>query len=172
MTPIEKANIRRWFMETAQYLLAIGAFALLNGLATDDDDTDFENTWAFQQLRYQARRLQTELGATRIGTKMFEEAFTILKSPAAGINTLESGLNMLRLVNPLAVGEAVRHTVSGNEWDENTRNIYGKRMQSGKFKGRTKAHKIFMESPFVPIWKTIYRGTHPKESLPFFTQND
>lgn len=172
MTPIEKANIRRWFMEMAQYLLAIGAFALLNGLATDDDDTDFENTWAFQQLRYQARRLQTELGATQFGPQMFREGLTILKSPAAGINTLESGLNTLRLVNPLAVGEAVGHTISGNEWDENTRNIYGKRMQSGKFKGRTKAHKIFMESPFVPIWKTIYRGTHPKESLPFFTQND
>lgn len=166
MTPMEKANVRKALMEVAQYAMCIVAFGLLSGMATDDDDSEFEDTWAFQQLMYQARRLQTELGATMFGPQMLNEGLTILKSPAAGINTLESTINTLRLANPLDWAPGIPLIGKGDN------SIYRKRMQSGKFKGRTKAHKLVMESPFVPIWKTIYRGTHPKESLAFFTQND
>lgn len=153
MTIEEKANMRKVLMEVSQFLLCVIAFSLLKSHGDDDDDEGFNDTWLYNQMLYQTRRLKTELGATMPGPDLPNEALTILKSPAAGISTIEDLLNMRKLLNPY------------NYTDES-------RLQSGRYKGKTKAHKYFMESPFVPVYTTIYRGTHPKEMLSYFTQND
>lgn len=153
MTPEEKANMKKVYMEVGQFLLCVLAFSLLKSYGDDDDDEGFNDTWFYNQMLYQTRRLRTELGATMPGPSLPAEALTIIKSPAAGISTIEDLLNMRKLLNPY------------NYTDDS-------RLQTGRYKGRTAAHKYFMESPFVPIYTTIYRGTHPKESLNYFTQND
>lgn len=158
LTPEEQINIKKSLLDAAQFLLVVTAWTLLRGIKDDDDDEGFEDTWAFQQLKYQTRRLQAELGATSpIG--MPTELGNIIKSPAAGVTVLEDLWNMHHLITGLP-GAAV-----GNE-----NSPYIKRLQSGKYKGKTQAHKYLMESPFVPVINTIYRGFHPKESLQFFTQ--
>ena len=43
-------------------------------------------------------------------------------------------------------------------------------IQSGRYKGESKATRLFFESPLIPMNKTIYRGLHPEEGIPFFKQ--
>ena len=43
-------------------------------------------------------------------------------------------------------------------------------MESGRYKGHTRAYKIFMTSPFVPMNSTIYKSLHPEEIIPFYNQ--
>ena len=46
-------------------------------------------------VEYQLRRLYTELGALTPTTEMLGEGLRILKSPAAGVNTVEKTLTLL-----------------------------------------------------------------------------
>jgi len=66
---------------------------------------------------------------------------TLLKSPAAGVKTIENTLSVLDIFNPVA-------------WNTD--------LQSGRYKGHSKAFKSMLESPFVPTNKTIYRVIHPE----------
>ena len=43
-------------------------------------------------------------------------------------------------------------------------------IQSGRYKGESKATRLFFESPLILMNKTIYRGLHPEEGIPFFKQ--
>jgi hypothetical protein len=103
-------------------------------------------------LEYQLRRLRTELGALIPGKSMLEEGLRILKSPAAGIRTLESTLDLIGILNP------------GNWVGEDAI------MQSGRFEGKPRGVKLIVESPLLPMNKTIYKGLHPEESIPFYKQ--
>ena len=104
---------------------------------------------------YQTRRLYTELGSLIPGPQMVGEGLKIVKSPAAGINTLESTLNLVGLINPY------NYEVFAGE---------DAIMQSGRYKGESRATKLFFESPILPMNRTIYRGLHPEEGIPFFKQ--
>jgi hypothetical protein len=164
MSPEEIANMKKALMESWLLLMCTLAFGLLSRInkAHDDDDDSFVNSWAFQQLKYQARRLKAEIGATTPGIDMLSEALTIIKSPAAGINTMETFLGTARLVMPDQILVGI---FSDSEYS-----VYNKVMKSGKYKGKTKARKLAGE--LIPMNRTIYRGLHPNESLNFFTQND
>jgi hypothetical protein len=143
LTGTEKANIKRALTETGHFLAVI----LILGLIEWSDDKD--RPWLVRMTEYQARRLYTELGALIPGKSMVSEGLKILKSPAAGINTIEDMLNLTKLLYP------------GNYTDE---------IQSGRYKGHSTAYKSFFESPIIPMNKTIYRGLHPEELIPFFKQ--
>lgn len=145
----EKANIRRACTEVGHLVLLI---AIL-GLISWPDDKD--RPWLIAMIEYQTRRLYTEVGALTPGTQMVNEGLRILKSPAAGINTFEDCMDLLGLMNPYNY-----ETFGGEEAI----------LQSGRYKGETKATKIFYESPIIPMNKTIYRGLHPEEGIPFFKQ--
>ncbi len=71
--------------------------ALLGFIDWSDDD---DRPWLVQMVEYQLRRLYTELGALTPTTAMVGEGWRILKSPAAGINTVEKTLNLIDLMNP------------------------------------------------------------------------
>ena len=149
LTPTEKANIRRAITEVSHFL----ATAMVIGLIEWSDDED--RPWLIRMVEYQARRLYTELGALIPGKSMITEGLRIIKSPAAGVNTIENTLDLLGLMNPMnyeifAGEEAV--------------------LQSGRYKGESRAYKLFFESPIIPMNKTIYRGLHPEEGIPFFKQ--
>ena len=106
-------------------------------------------------FEYQARRLYTELGVLIPGPQMVGEGLRILKSPAAGINTMESALDLMGLMNPYNY-----EVFAGEEAI----------LQSGRYKGESRAYRLFFESPIIPMNKTIYRGLHPEEGIPFFKQ--
>ena len=90
------------------------------------------------------------LGGFKVG-----EGLRILKSPAAGINTMESALDLMGLMNPYNY-----EAFAGEEAI----------LQSGRYKGESRAYRLFFESPIIPMNKTIYRGLHPEEGIPFFKQ--
>lgn len=149
LTKTEKANIKRAATEVGHFLI-IAAFL---GLMDWDDNKD--RPWLQKVIEYQARRLYTEIGTQVPGPQMVGEALKILKSPAAGINTIESVLDMVGLLNPMNY-----ETFAGEDAI----------IQSGRFKGDSRATKLWFESPLIPMNKTIYRGLHPEESIPFFKQ--
>ena len=143
LTPTEKANIRRALTETGHFL----AVMAIIGLIEWSDDKD--RPWLVRMTEYQARRLYTELGALIPGKSMVSEGLKILKSPAAGINTIENMLDLTKLLNP---------------WN------YMDELQSGRYEGHSTAYKSFFESPIIPMNRTIYRGLHPETGIPFFKQ--
>lgn len=143
LTPTEKANIRRALTETGHFL----AVMAIIGLIEWSDDKD--RPWLVRMAEYQARRLYTELGAMIPGKSMISEGLKIIKSPAAGVNTIEDILDLTKLLNP---------------WN------YMDELQSGRYEGHSTAYKSFFESPIIPMNKTIYRGLHPEEGIPFFKQ--
>lgn len=143
LTPTEKANIRRSLTETGHFL----AVMAIIGLIEWSDDKD--RPWLVRMAEYQARRLYTELGAMIPGKPMISEGLKIIKSPAAGVNTIENMLDLTKLLNP---------------WN------YMDEIQSGRYEGHSTAYKSFFESPIIPMNRTIYRGLHPETGIPFFKQ--
>lgn len=143
LTPTEKANIRRALTETGHFL----AVMAIIGLIEWSDDKD--RPWLVRMAEYQARRLYTELGVMIPGKPMISEGLKIIKSPAAGVNTIEDMLDLTKLLNP---------------WN------YMDELQSGRYEGHSTAYKSFFESPIIPMNRTIYRGLHPETGIPFFKQ--
>lgn len=143
LTNTEKANIRRAITEVSHFLAVMAVIGLIEW--SDDKD----RPWMVKMLEYQARRLYTELGALIPGRTMVSEGLKIIKSPAAGINTIEDILDLTKLLNP---------------WN------YADEIQSGRYEGHSTAYKSFFESPVIPMNRTIYRGLHPEEGIPFFKQ--
>lgn len=149
LTNTEKANIKRAATEVGHFL----AVALILGLIDWSDDKD--RPWLIRMAEYQARRLYTELGSMIPGPQILREGLKILESPAAGISTIEGTLNLINLMNPYNY-----ELVAGEE----------ALLQSGRYKGESRAVKLFYESPLIPMNKTIYRGLHPEDGIPFFKQ--
>lgn len=147
--PVEKANIKRAITEVGHFL----AIALVLGLMNWEGDKD--RPWLIKMLEYQTRRLYTEIGVLVPGPQMAQEGLRIIKSPAAGVNTLEQTLNLIGLLNPYNY-----ETFGGEDAI----------LQSGRYKGESKATKLFYESPIIPMNKTIWRSLHPEEGIPFFKQ--
>lgn len=143
LTSTEKANIKRALTETGHFL----AVMAIIGLIEWSDDKD--RPWLVRMIEYQMRRLYTELGAMIPGKSMISEGLKIIKSPAAGVNTIENILDLTKLLNP---------------WN------YTDEIQSGRYEGHSTAYKSFFESPVIPMNRTIYRGLHPETGIPFFKQ--
>ena len=147
LTSTEKANIKRALTELAHFLAVVAILGLI------DWPDDKDRPWLSAMTEYQLRRLYTELGAMVPGPQMISEGFKILKSPSATIRTMESSLDLIGLLNPYNY-----EFINGEE----------ALLRSGRFKGDSRAIKLFYESPLIPMNKTIYRGLHPEELLPFF----
>lgn len=143
LTSTEKANIKRALTETGHFL----AVMAIIGLIEWSDDKD--RPWLVRMTEYQMRRLYTELGAMIPGKSVISEGLKIIKSPAAGVNTIENILDLTKLLNP---------------WN------YTDEIQSGRYEGHSTAYKSFFESPVIPMNRTIYRGLHPETGIPFFKQ--
>lgn len=154
LTNTEKANIKRAVTEVG-HLLAV---MLILGMIDWSDDRD--RPWLVKMVEYQARRLYTELGSMVPGPQLVKEGLKIVKSPAAGVNTIEDTLDLIGLINPYNYEEIVGIEFGGEDAV----------LKSGRFKGHNRATKLFFESPIIPMNKTIYRGLHPEDGIPFFKQ--
>lgn len=142
MEDFQKSNIMRTTNELGTFVILLVLSSVLRGADWDDSD----NPWQKRFLAYMSTRLKTETGAfSPFG--VLGETWNIVKSPAACINTLEGAADMLKAVYP-------------SNWLGEDAIV-----QSGRYKGHTKSYKYFMNSPFVPMNKTVYRALHPEESI-------
>lgn len=145
----EKANIKRAVTEVAHYLAVITVLGLI-----DWDDKD-NRPWLTKMVEYQLRRLKTETGVLIPGKPMIDEGLKIMKSPAAAIQTIQSTLDLIGLINPM------NYEVFAGE---------DATLQSGQFEGKSKAYRLLMKSPLMPMRSTITRGIDPELAIPYFKQ--
>lgn len=145
LTKKEKKNIYRALTELGHFL----ALCLATRYFDDDDDDPGEKTWFYNTIEYQTRRLRTEIGVMTPGLSMATEGLRIAQSPAAGLNMIEALTDMVKAV-----------------WIPN----WFEEVESGRYEGQPKALKALLNSPLVPMNKTIYRALHPEESIPFYKQ--
>lgn len=145
----EKANIKRAVTEVAHYLAVITVLGLIDW---DDKDNRPRLT---KMVEYQLRRLKTETGVLIPGKPMIDESLKIMKSPAAAIQTIQSTLDLIGLINPM------NYEVFAGE---------DAILQSGQFEGKSKAYRLLMKSPLIPMRNTITRGIDPELAIPYFKQ--
>lgn len=145
----EKANIRRAVTEVAHYLAIITVLGLI-----DWDDGE-NRPWLEKMVEYQLRRLRTETGVLIPGKPMVDEGLKIMKSPAAAIQTIQSTLDLVGLVNPMNY-----EFFAGED----------ALIQSGQFKDKSKAYRLLIKSPLMPMRSTIVRGVDPELAIPYFKQ--
>ena len=149
LSKTEKVNIRRAVTEVAHYLAIITVLGLI------DWDDDEDRPWLEKMVEYQLRRLKTETGVLIPGKPMVDEGLKIMKSPAAAIQTIQSTLDLVGFVNPM------NYEVFAGE---------DAILQSGQFKGKSKAYRLLMKSPLIPMRNTITRGIDPELAIPYFKQ--
>lgn len=147
LTKTEKANIRRAITELSTFILLALALAFIEWPDDEEDD------WFMSTLEYQTRRLYSEIGAQTPTPFILREGLKILNSPSADVQTLQAILNLLGLFNPYNY-----ETFVGEE----------ALLQSGRFKGESRATKIIYESPLTGPYNTIYKGLHPEEGIAYF----
>ena len=149
MTPTEQANVKRALTEVAHFLAVAAAIGLIEW----SDDRD--RPWLVKMIEYQLRRLYTELGALTPTPEMVGEGLRILKSPAAGVNTVEKTLNLINLMNPMNY-----ETFNGEDAI----------LKSGPYKDKSKAQQSLLKSPLAPMYNTVLRGIFIEDQIPFFKQ--
>lgn len=149
MTKTERANVIRAITEVSHFLAVMAAIGLIEW----SDDRD--RPWLVKMVEYQLRRLYTELGALTPTPAMVQEGLKILKSPAAGVNTVEKVLNLLDLLNPFNY-----ETFNGEDAI----------LQSGPYEGKSKAQQSLLKSPLAPMYNTVLRGIHIEDQIPFYKQ--
>lgn len=149
MTPTEQANVKRALTEVAHFLAVAAAIGLIEW----SDDSD--RPWLVKMVEYQLRRLYTELGSLTPTPAMVSEGLRILKSPAAGVNTVEKTLNLIDLMNPMNY-----ETFNGEDAI----------LQSGPYKGKSKAQQGLLKSPLAPMYNTVMRAIYIEDQIPFFKQ--
>lgn len=149
MTKTERANVIRAITEVSHFLAVMAAIGLIEW----SDDRD--RPWLVKMVEYQLRRLYTELGALTPTPAMVQQGLKILKSPAAGVNTVEKALNLLDLLNP-----SNYETFNGEDAI----------LQSGPYEGKSKAQQSLLKSPLAPMYNTVLRGIHIEDQIPFYKQ--
>lgn len=133
----EIGNIKRARFENIQLLALYLLSMLVRGLKGDDKKAPM----ALKYFDAILEREKTELGVlTPFNVRMPKEFIKIAKSPAAATNVAADILDLTKLVNP--------------------RN-YVETLQSGSYKGHSKAFKTFMDSPLTLWYRTIRRQLDP-----------
>ena len=142
LNDVQKSNVMKALYEVSFFVVLL---ILTSAVFGGDDDDDTENSFAWNMLHYQARRLINEVGVMIPSPSMLFEGLKILDSPMAGVQTVQKILN---LTDVLWIP---------NWFDE---------MERGRYKGTSRAMKTVYEC--IPFNKTIYRGLHPDEGIAWF----
>ena len=155
MTEIERQNVRRTMVEIAAF-----AVTILIGMALTAED-DEEQNYLTNFLLYQARRLQTELGAYTpiLGTR---EALRLLESPTAGLRPVQNGIKLIESLWK----NGIYFASGGNLIDE--KDIYFQR-RSGRFeKGDAKLKRDIFK--MIPALNGVEKSKRPEELLQWFNK--
>jgi len=154
LTTDEKANVRRTAAQSTFFLSSMILSGLLMGAAAEEDDEEKAAQYIF--WAYQARRLQTELGAF-LSPK---EVYNITKSPSAASRPIMNIYNLITHIVfkelPYALG------ADGLEKD-----IFYQR-KSGEFeKGDRKVIKKIRS--VIPVWSGLNKNA--EEAIKWFDLN-
>lgn len=151
LTEEEKHNWKRAAMDGAHVIL----FGLIIALVLDWDDDDNEPSWLLRMVDFMIRRLYRELGSLTPTPLMLIEGRQILKSPAAGINTLENLIGVVGLLNPFNY-----EFIAGED----------ALIDRGVYEDMSKAERAAARA--TP-YKTIYKLIYPEEAAVTYktTQN-
>lgn len=139
----EKMNMRRMLTEVGHFL----ALLIISGIIDLKDDDDDEDSWLKDTATYLLKRLKTEVGVMTPGPQMILEGIRMTKSPVASANTAEGIVNTIQVLNIFSWFDEV---------------------ESGRYKGMSKAERAFWSSPIIPFTNTVYRVTHPSEATRFY----
>lgn len=137
LSKIEKANIKRAGTEIVTFFILSLSLSCIDW---PDDDSYFN-----QSLEYQLRRLQTEIGAMTPTPSIFQQAFTILQSPAAGVDYLQRAFKVFNFTD------------------------YFDEIESGRYKGMYKGEKYWLD--LIPMNRTLYKVFNPEEASAFYKNN-
>ena len=154
LTPSEKANVKRGGTQAVAMLTALILGNLLIGAAADEDDEDASAMYIF--WAYQARRLQTELGAF-LNPK---EAYNILKSPSAAARPL---MNLYDLTTQIAFKE-LPYALGADSLEKD---IYYQRKAGRYDKGDRKVIAKFEK--ILPLWSGINKDA--EQAIKWFDLN-
>lgn len=113
LTSHERANLRRSMTELTTYLLLCGLIALLG------PEKDRKGKWGERMVSYQLKRLKLETGASIPWLSLIDNAFTLIQSPAASINTFNNMLDLLKVWN---IGTTIQ-TGRYKGWDTYVRDL-------------------------------------------------
>lgn len=147
----EKANVSRTITEMGIFALTLAAIGVLGAIKDDDDDD-----WFTSMLLVQIYRLKTEIGALTPTPYLLTESLRIIQSPTAAVNTVQSIIDLLQLLNP-----SNYETFAGEEAI----------LQKGRFEGYSRAEKLLIQSPLFPTAKTVFKALSPEDMLPFYMSN-
>jgi hypothetical protein len=148
----EKQNIRRATYELGVVILLSAAIKALFGGGPDRNKkkellggTD-ERTWGSYMLEYQLRRLYIELSALCPTPNLLASGLKMVKEPSATVDVMTDILNLTKLL-----------TIP--EWTTI--------VKSGKYKGKSYAHRDFWESPLGLFYKNVYRSVNPETLISY-----
>ena len=147
MNDYEKGNVKKAGREMMVVFGLIAASALMSKFPPDDKDDNKFLSWSEDILYTQILRLRAEIGSQAPTPNMLNEALRIMSSPFAALKPLTSSINILKLLWPP---------------------YYFEKVESGKFRGRTKAHKYFMQSPLVALFRKFDNFVDPSDMLNYY----
>lgn len=141
LNDVQKSNVWKAIYEVSFYI----ALLVLTTLLFGDDDDDTEDSWAWDMLEYQMRRLANEVGVLTPTPLMLNEGIKILDSPMAAVSATQKVLDVFDIF------------WFPNWFDE---------IERGKYKGMTKAEKSLLV--VLPFHNQLYRGFNPSEYVGWF----
>lgn len=144
----EQANIRKTIADVAQTL----ALLVLIAGWFDDDDYNIDGEYGLTFLEYQARRLLVETGGYS-PFLILGQGKDLIKSPSATFNTVDALTDLTAVFNPY------NYEFFGQD---------DAIIQSGRFKGKSKARRAWERSPFLPIVDNINKVINPDDAMAFF----
>lgn len=151
LTDYEKGNVTKAFTEIAVVAALVVASGILTNLPPDDHDGNKFLAWADDIVVTQLLRLRSEIGSQAPTPILANEALRIASSPFAALRPLRDSLNIFQLA-----------------WGPN----YWEEVQSGKYKGRTKAHKYFMSLPVVSLFRKFDNFIDPSTLLNYYKNSN
>ena len=146
-----KTNVRKSLADMALLFIIR---ALIMGLFSDDDRDRSTESYGNIFFEYQTRRALTEIGGFS-PLQVGQQGLDLISSPSATFSTVEKLWDLSVALNP--------YNYTSILGDGNNEII-----KSGRYKGKSKAQRAWLRSPFVPIYDNIIKAADPRDAMKFF----
>ncbi len=150
LTEYEKSNCIRSMTELAVVVglwLACSLLGKIEPPKYEDDERGKLLKWWDNTVYAQMLRLKTEIGSQAPTPMLVDEAMHILSSPFAAIRPLQNIINSFQLCLP---------------------SNYVTKIESGKYRGHSKAYKYFRELPIISMFKKVDNFVDPSPMISYY----
>lgn len=151
LTDYEKGNVTKAFTEIGVVLALVVASGILTNLPPDDHDGNKLLAWADDIVVTQLLRLRSEIGSQAPTPMFISEALRIFSTPFASLRVLKDSLGVFQLIWPV------------NYWEE---------VQSGRYKGKSKAYKYFMKLPIISMFRKFDNFVDPSPLINYYKNSN